>query len=293
MVHRRFALACALALTVAARPCVAAGAALDSLVAAERAFSALSVQKGIKTSFLAYLAEDGIVFRPTATNGRKAVEAQQSSNMTLIWEPEYAEVSAAGDLGYTTGPWELRRLDPNRPFAGWGHFISVWKKQKSGPWRVVLDVGTEHDQPVHGVGNVDFTAGPATVRHGSSGTPPVSLTSEDRTFSKLMKASGISASYGAMGAPELRFHRDHIMPIAGVDSVKLQIGRMPGYFDYRAEGQRVAASGDLGCTWGVAQHHPPGGATKADSCVYVHIWRRNAAAEWKLALEVLNPLRRE
>jgi ketosteroid isomerase-like protein len=292
MLHHRFALACALALTVAARPAAAASAALDSLVAAERAFSALSVREGIKTSFLTYLAGDAIVFRPTATNGPKAVEAQQSSNMTLIWEPEYAEVSAAGDLGFTTGPWELRRLDPNRPFAGWGHFISVWKKQKSGQWRVVVDIGTEHDQPVHSVGSVDFTAGSTPARHGSSGKSPVSLTGEDRTLAKLMKATGISASYGAMGAPDMRFHRDQLMPIAGVDSVKLVIGRMPGYFDYRPEGQRVAASGDLGCTWGVAQQHPPGGATRADSCVYVHIWRRNAASAWKLALEVLNPLRR-
>ena len=44
---------------------------LRSLVEAERAFSRLSAEKGIRTAFLANLAPDSIVFRPLPVSGRK------------------------------------------------------------------------------------------------------------------------------------------------------------------------------------------------------------------------------
>src|SRR5262245_53444514 len=120
----------------------AADAALDSLVASERAFAAMASAKGTKEAFLFYLAEDAVVFQPTATNGRQAWQARTPNQATLLWEPAYAEVSSAGDLGYTTGPWEWHppadssgaAAPPDR-FA-YGHFNSVWRKNKHDGWRV-------------------------------------------------------------------------------------------------------------------------------------------------------------
>ena len=62
----------ALLISAPATPAHAGNPAQTSLVAAERAFAALSVKQGIRESFLAYLAPDAVVFRPTATNGPRA-----------------------------------------------------------------------------------------------------------------------------------------------------------------------------------------------------------------------------
>ena len=51
--------------------------ALDSLVAAERGFAAMSVEKGMKDAFLANLADDGVVFAPLPTNGRQRWEGRE------------------------------------------------------------------------------------------------------------------------------------------------------------------------------------------------------------------------
>ena len=143
----------------------AASAALDSLVAAERAFAARSVEKGMRDAFLEFLAADGVIFRPLATNGRAVWEARGPIPATLVWEPAFAEVSAAGDLGFTTGPWELRPNDAQRP-TGYGHFVSIWQRQSDGTWRVAVDIGVSHAKPAHGLGSMDFTPGPlhATAR---------------------------------------------------------------------------------------------------------------------------------
>lgn len=266
-------------------------AALDSLLASERAFSALSVEKGLKPAFLAYLAPDAIVFRPTATNGPKAIEGLLPSTDILTWEPSYAEISAAGDFGVTSGPWELLRPDPKRPPAGFGHFITVWKREPGGPWRVAVDIGTEHEKPARGVGSGDFTAGPAPVPGPKNGSGDLRVL--DDKFTKTMKTGGIGPAYAAMGTPDVRFHRDNLLPLVGRKDVRALLDKMPGYYDYRPEGQCVASSHDLGCTWGQAAQHAPGGhVSPADSCVYVHVWRRGADRTWRLALEVLNPLKR-
>src|SRR5688572_32583805 len=99
---------------------------LRSLVEAERAFSRTSVAKGIRDSFLLYLADDGILFRPHPVNGKKWMGEQPSRPGVLTWQPIYADISRAGDLGYTTGPWEFRQRGADDKLVGQGNYITIW-----------------------------------------------------------------------------------------------------------------------------------------------------------------------
>src|SRR5882762_3154427 len=101
----------------------AASTGLDSLAAAEKGFAATSGEKGMKTAFLANLADDGIVFRPGPVNGQQWWRARPESKDELRWGPSYAELSGAGDLGFTTGPWEFRSPGEKEPQA-YGQFVS-------------------------------------------------------------------------------------------------------------------------------------------------------------------------
>src|SRR5436853_3401498 len=84
-------------------------AALASLVAAERAFSKAAVDHGVREAFLMNLADDSTLFRPHAVNGKQWTEASPARPGLLTWFPIYADVSRDGDLGYTSGPYELRQ----------------------------------------------------------------------------------------------------------------------------------------------------------------------------------------
>ncbi len=266
----------------------AASPALTSLVEAERAFAAMSVEKGVRASFLAFLAPDAIVFRPGPVNGPASMRLRADTRTpALVWEPAYAEISAAGDLGVTTGPWE-QRPQPFAPPAAFGHFVSVWKKQPSGKWRVAVDIGTSHARPDRGVGSGDLQYGPAHEA-APKGAPPADLRALDRALSGAMRAQGRSGAYATRAAADVRFNRDEWMPVVGLDAVRARLDSVPGYVSYRLAGRRLAASGDLGCTWGRAEEYARVGA-KADSSVFLHVWRRDPAGGWKLSLEVLNPL---
>ena len=108
----------------------------------------MSVEKGIRDSFLANLADDAIVFDPGPVNGKELYTKRSPSEAQLIWEPIFADVSNAGDMGYTTGPWEYKKTKSDAIPVAYGQFLSVWKRQSDGPWKVVLDGGVDNPAPI-------------------------------------------------------------------------------------------------------------------------------------------------
>ncbi|MDB4887492.1 MAG: hypothetical protein JWN79_2930, partial [Gemmatimonadetes bacterium] len=66
-----------------------------------------------------------------------------SSGNSLAWHPVAGEVSAAGDLGFTAGNavFTGRRDDGGR-LVGYSKYLTVWKKQRDGQWRYVVDGGS-------------------------------------------------------------------------------------------------------------------------------------------------------
>src|SRR6266568_7354307 len=118
-----------------------------AIVEAERAFAKAAATKGTRDAFLEFLADDGIIFQPGPVNGKKFWTERPSRKSLLSWEPVFADVSRAGDLGYTTGPWEFRPNGPDDQPVAFGQYFTIWKKQRDGSWKAVLDRGVSSDKP--------------------------------------------------------------------------------------------------------------------------------------------------
>ena len=285
-------------LTLSASPSRGAEAALDSLVAGERAFAALSVAKGMKEAFLTYLSTDAVIFQPRAVNGRTVWEARPASAATLKWEPSFAAVSSAGDLGYTTGPWEYRPAadsagTPSPPESYLhGQFNSIWRKQKGVGWRVVADIGVTHPRPTRGgIGSGEFTPGP-TLKLRTMKTGHTDLPREDQALSKSMRSGGAREALAAHAAPDLRLNTEGRYPAVGLESSQARLDSLGGFFEFRTEGWGIARSGDLGFTYGIAERFRSASTAAADTSVYLNVWRQEGGRFWRLALAVINPLTR-
>jgi ketosteroid isomerase-like protein len=69
-------------------------------------------------------------------------------NNQLIWTPVGADISGSGDLGYTYGSYEFHSKDKDgKPSVEYGKYTSIWKLQKDGSWKVVLDMGNASPAP--------------------------------------------------------------------------------------------------------------------------------------------------
>lgn len=98
--------------------------ALQSMVETERAFARMSEEQGIRPSFMAFIADDGVLFRPTAVKGKKWMTENPLSpsekRPLLSWQPTFADIALMGDMGYTTGPWEYKAdIHDAKPVAFW------------------------------------------------------------------------------------------------------------------------------------------------------------------------------
>src|SRR5436853_2293562 len=117
-----------------------------ALVEMEHAFAKAAATKGTRDAFLEFLADDGVIFQPGPVNGKKFWSERQPRKGLLSWEPIFADVSRAGDLGYTTGPWEFRPNGPDDQPVAFGQYFTIWKKQCDGSWKAVLDRGVSSEK---------------------------------------------------------------------------------------------------------------------------------------------------
>lgn len=59
----------------------------------------------------------------------------------LAWHATNAEAARSGDLGYSTGKYELSFTDSSgKQVSEHGKYVTVWKKQPDGSWKVARDI---------------------------------------------------------------------------------------------------------------------------------------------------------
>lgn len=116
------------------------------LMEVDRAFSKMSEEKGMKNAFIEYIDSNGVLLKPGRMPiiGANAIDyliQLNDTGVTLTWEPNNGGISSSGDLGYTYGIYALK-LNSKDP-AIYGTYTSIWKKEKNGKWKFVLDSGNE------------------------------------------------------------------------------------------------------------------------------------------------------
>lgn len=141
------AAAALLVLGMAAAPARAGPA--EEMMAADRAFSAMSVEKGAHAAFLAYMADDVRLFEgeDPPIVGKAAVEAYYANRPAapgtrLEWTPIEADASPDGALGVTRGTWvyTAKKKDGSTAKAT-GYYVTIWKRQPDGHYKFSLDIG--------------------------------------------------------------------------------------------------------------------------------------------------------
>ena len=264
--------------------------ALSSLIEAERSFAKTSLEKGIRETFLTFLADEAIVFRPHAVSGKKWYQDRPASSGVLSWEPAFADVAASGDFGYTTGPWEYKQARTDSQSVAFGHFVSVWKKQANGEWRVVIDVGIEHAHPANRPAKVETAAKRIKAEAELAGGTNVSAEREnllqtDREFSNRSAANGFVSAFQMFAANDVRLYRPQLLPVVGKETARSALSEKPCRLTWQPIAGDVSVSGDLGYTYGTSTCES-GEATHRSS--YMRIWRKEAGG-WRVVLDIENP----
>jgi ketosteroid isomerase-like protein len=265
-----------------------------SLVEAERAFAAASIARGTRQAFLDNLADDAVTFNPGPVNGRKWWSEQPVRPGVLTWQPIFASVSSAGDLGYTTGPWEFRVKSLDEKPVAFGHFVSIWKRQADGAWKVALDIGIRNPQPQTPAPELqvpgDYTANTKVRPQANVEKMLAALIKTESDFSKALAAKKTVDSYLTYLTDDVRLYRMNSFPAIGKEATRTMLAAKPGLLTWQPAKADVAASGDLGYTYGTYELKTVGESKTTESGNYMRIWKKQATGKWRVVLDLLNPI---
>lgn len=97
--------------------------------------------------FASWFADDGVALGNGVAPviGKVAIERSATwspKDYQLTWTPTDGMMGPSSDMGYTWGHFEGHSKDANgNPVTTTGRYMTIWRKQKDGSWKVVLDAG--------------------------------------------------------------------------------------------------------------------------------------------------------
>lgn len=265
-------------------PAATPAATHATVIELEAAFAAASRERGAKAAFLEYLGEESIVLQPGPVWGRAAWTVIEDFDGTLDWLPDRAQMSAAGDLGFASGPWQFKPRDPAAR-TGEGRYVTVWRRGADG-WRVLFDGGfgrapagaweARSHEPLLG----------AQACVAGESVPPGELQLLDLEIAGVPGGESHQARIARRLADAAwLFHGPSVEGAADDGARTLALAALPAALQYWPMGAGVASSGDLGYSYGLSAAAP---GARADAA-YVHVWCRQDQG-WRLALQLRSAL---
>jgi hypothetical protein len=250
---------------------------MPDLAQAELAFARIAADTDMRSAFLQFLASDATVFEPGPVNAHDFWQKQEPDPALLAWYPTFAFVSASADLGYDFGPFTYgkRGAEPE----AFGQFLSVWRREAGGPWRVVVDAGTGHAKPVLVAPRLESVNARRATR--ADRPPGESVVLAEEKLAALSERDGYeSAIRAVLRADGWRFRPGH-EPLAP-DAAALPAAEQRGAARLSVIGSATSRAQDLAYAYGELTE-----ISTAKRYAFLHIWRATDGG-WRLAVDRLS-----
>lgn len=265
-------------------------AALDSLLAADRAFSAQAAQAQNAAAGLAPMfdADLFMIVGGRPVQGRDAVAAALAASPNysegrVSWTPVRGGVSADGRHGFTFG---YATFDGGPPLGLERKYLAYWVQRPEG-WRVVA-----YRQSFRQPGEISRALRPPSLPGeplpGSEADHQASLAAAEQAFSDRAQQVGLRAAFAEFGradAVNINGPQDFVYGAEAISRIVDQ-GQPVSPVRWSMERGLVAGSGDLGLSIGTIHRNGPVPEGQPASFPFFTIWRRDGPGQpWRYVAE--------
>ena len=251
---------------------VSAQTGLDEMIAAEKNFAAYSVAHSTKEAFLQFIDTGAVMFeKGEPVNGFQLWTKKEKRPGVLRWRPRYAEIAASGDFGYTAGPWTFQPVTITDSIVANGYFFTVWKKNKDGVWKFILDVGTDAGPMLNETDVLKI------IKEKGRNTEASLLDAENK-FIRLYKTDTAKA-YADFLSDKTVIAKEKTGLLNSINQWRPTPAAIPGKIEFTIQGKGIAPGGDLGYVYGNA-------VLNGKKETYLRIWRHELTG-WKIALQMI------
>ncbi len=253
--------------------------AVRSLITAEKAYAKLAGEKGFREASISVFADDAVIFAPIAVNGKKFWR-EAKSDPVISWQPAFAAISRSGEFGYTTGPWESSKSRDVQKPAAFGHFVTIWQKNKEGVWKVALDVGLDHPQPREVETEISTYVPNSTIPHSKSANSD--LEKAQRRFAESLKEDEADAITDN-ASDDIRVYRSGQLPAVAKKAAEKMLADEDAKTTRAPAGTGTSSPVDLAYEYGeyTSEHDKIN-----EHGIYLCIWRLESNGAWKISLDL-------
>lgn len=293
----------AAALAIAALPLPAAAApaqapvaaspqaAVDALLAADRAFAAAAANRNVVDGLTAMFAADMWMPTPAGSFARTPAAAAEvlranPANLTahVEWAPVRGGISADGTQGFTFGFIATREAGkPDRP----GKYLSYWVKTPAG-WRVAAYKRVPRPDGAPAPASLPPALPPRlTGAVGSLDAHAASLKAAEDAFGAEAQTIGLSPAFRKWGrADAVNLFQGGAGFEQGAERIGGNLGEETGSsVRWSADaGVIVAPSGDLGVTFGQIRANGPVPEGRPAASPFFTVWKREGGV-WRYIAE--------
>lgn len=256
---------------------------VQKVIETEKAFAAASDAAGMKRAFLEFLADDSVMFAPEALNGKQYFRARADNlPATLAWRPVFADVSANGVLGYTTGYGEFRPNGRASEPVFYSDFATVWRRQADGNYRAVLDIGISRGaKPGETADKIVASSPPEVISSAGNKTSAADFVN---AFYDDAAEKGLTRTYRKFADAAVRFLRDGAPTISGKAAAPAEPGKTKVSF-----GKNMTLQSADNLAYAVTTYQFKDKAGKAtETGNLVQIWKRQANGDWRIVLDAMS-----
>lgn len=258
---------------------------LQKLVDTELAFAKKAAETNTRAAFLEFLADDGVLFTPTVTNGKAFYENRPVSPALLSWYPIWADVSADGKAGWDTGPWEFRPKGKDDQPTAFGQFATFWLKQPDGSFKFVVDIGISYEKSGFAEKTVKY---PADAGKGKK-------TVEDKTHydqvEKLFFSRSMVSAYERFLADDCIMLREGKAMIRGKQDALAELARIDAAFDPKdttnVEVRARRMYDNLSYIYGEYSVTKPDKSVRRQN--FMQVWKYRDG-KWQIVLDLFNDI---
>lgn len=249
---------------------------LSGLVNAERAFARFTESHTIRDGFLQFMDSTGLILQQgISMNAHQVYQRQKAGRAVLSWAPDFAVVSASGDMGVTSGPYLLRAGSITDTPVVRGYFSSIWRMNAQGEWKNLADLGTASPTATLPVKQLDsFRLSGKNLQD----QPLASILLSDSLFNTAIAIRN-SQGWENFLTAKTRLNLDGQAPVSGEKQVTVALLQVPDQLQLVTIGGDTSLAGDFAYTYGMVSN----GIRKEN---YLRAWicRRK---QWKLILQTI------
>jgi len=130
----------------------------EALLAADAGWMKVYAAKNLEES-VAFCDDEASMLPPNApiATGKEALTKLIGSEFAipdykLSWHANKVGVAGSGELGYTSGTYDFSLKDASgKIISDKGKYLTVWKKEADGSWKVLFDMFNSDLPPVGGM----------------------------------------------------------------------------------------------------------------------------------------------